>query len=122
MRGRTSAIIMFVFMLSTTLTLSGCGTWWLPRPHKINIQQGNILDITQIDTLSNGMTKADVINSIGRPITGSPFDKNRWDYLYSRNRSGEKPNPKALILYFENERITRIEKQGLEQTTAKLVD
>lgn len=101
-----------VILLAAIMTLTGCGTWWLPRPHRIEIQQGNILTTDDLVRVENGMTKIEVINIIGKPITTSVFDDERWDYIYSLNRSGGKPDSKRFTVFFQNDKVYRVEDDG----------
>ena len=103
-------------VLAGFLTLSGCGSWWLPRPHRIDIQQGNILSTEDVGQISAGMSKIEVINLIGKPITTSVFDDERWDYIYSPNRSGGTPNSKRFTVFFQNDVVFRVENDGYEST------
>ena len=103
-------------VLAGFLTLSGCGSWWLPRPHRIDIQQGNILSTEDVGQISAGMSKIEVINLIGKPITTSVFDDERWDYIYSQNRSGGTPNSKRFTVFFQNDVVFRVENDGYEST------
>lgn len=95
------------------LTAAGCGSWWLPRPHKIDIQQGNLLPPASVAQIVEGMSKSEVISLLGEPVVSNYFNRQRWDYIYSKNLSGDAPKTKRLTLMFENDRIISIEKDGL---------
>jgi len=100
-------------VLLCTVTLAGCGTWWLPRPHKIDIQQGNIISTESVEKVTVGMSREQVANLLGRPIAINQVNPNRWDYIYSINRSGERPKVQRVSLLFENEQVATIQKDGL---------
>ena len=106
--------VAITLVLAGLLTLSGCGSWWLPRPHRIDIQQGNILSTEAVSRVAAGMTKIEVINIIGKPITTSVFDDERWDYIYSLNRSGDKPKSKRFTVFFQDDIVFRVENEGFE--------
>ncbi len=97
----------------TLVTTTGCGAWWLPRAHKIEIQQGNLLPPETVAKIAEGMSKNEVVSLLGEPVVTNMFDRQRWDYIYSLNRSGDTPEAKRLTLIFENDRIVSIEKDGL---------
>lgn len=105
-----SLLVSTLFL--SQISLSGCGAWWLPRAHKIDIQQGNILPDEAVARIVEGMTRSEVISILGEPVVSNPKDKSRWDYIYSINRSGDAPNARRLTLMFENDRIVSIEKDG----------
>lgn len=114
----TAPLIAKRFLLSTLLgvsilTAAGCGAWWLPRPHKIEIQQGNLLPPAAVEKIVEGMSKNEVVSILGEPVVSNHFDRQRWDYIYSLNRSGDTPNTKRLTLIFANDRVVSIEKDGL---------
>lgn len=90
--------------LIAVLLLSGCGMLY-----KLDIQQGNLFNKEQVDTLKPGMTKRQVLVVMGSPSVVSPFDQDRWDYVSSIKRGRGKMESKDLILYFENDALTKIE-------------
>ena len=49
--------------------------------YKLDIQQGNLLSKSLVDSLKPGMTKRQVTLVMGSPSVVSPFDQNRWDYV-----------------------------------------
>lgn len=105
-----------LLLLATLVTsVAGCGSWWLPRPHKIDIQQGNLLDESAIGNIVEGMSKAQVQDKLGNPLLQQSFRPDRWDYVYSLNRSGEQPEGERLTLFFEEGRVTRIERGAIGQ-------
>lgn len=61
-------------------TLSGCV---FPGVYKLNVQQGNIVTQDMLDKLQPGMTERQVIFVMGNPVLRNPYEKNRWDYLYT---------------------------------------
>jgi len=82
---------------------SGCSWIKFPGVHKVDIQQGNILDQGMIDKLLPGMTKSQVRFVLGTPLISDTFNQGRWDYIYRRvSPSGEKTEENATI-YFDNE-------------------
>jgi len=81
--------LLLIFLVFATTTLSACSrAWWLPRPHKIDVQQG--------------------------PITSNGIDPDRWDYIYSLNRAGETPNVTRLSLDFQDDVVANLETDGFD--------
>ena len=99
-------------LFASQIALSGCGAWWLPRAHKIEIQQGNMLPDEAVAQIVEGMSRKEVIGVLGEPVIFNPKNGTRWDYIYSVNRSGDSPNARRLTLLFENDRVISIEKDG----------
>ncbi len=97
-------MLLRLIVLIALIPLSGCGVLY-----KLDVQQGNLFDKDQVDTLKPGMTKRQVLVVMGSPSIISPFNQDRWDYVSSIKRGRGKMESKDLVLYFENEALTRIE-------------
>lgn len=97
-------MLLRLIALIAALTLSGCGMFY-----KLDIQQGNLFSKEQVETLKPGMTKRQVLLVMGSPSVVSPFNQDRWDYVSSIKRGRGKMESKDLILYFENDALTKIE-------------
>lgn len=101
-------------ILITTLLIclglsAGCSVY---RPE---IQQGNILDLMQIDKLKTGMSKRQVVYVMGTPLLKDPFHKDRWDYIHTvKHNSSAGTTIQRLTLYFDNDSLQRIDKSGLK--------
>ena len=90
--------------LIAVLSLSGCGIFY-----KLDVQQGNLFNEKQVETLKPGMTKQQVLLVMGSPSVVSPFDQDRWNYISSIKRGRGKMETKDLILLFENDALAKIE-------------
>lgn len=97
-------MLLRLIALIALIPLSGCGVLY-----KLDVQQGNLFDKDQVDTLKPGMTKRQVLVVMGSPSIISPFNQDRWDYVSSIKRGRGKMESKDLVLYFENEALARIE-------------
>ena len=79
--------------------------------YRIDIQQGNLLKDTDIGQVEVGMTRSQVQFLLGTPMVADSFHHDRWDYAYylrqGRSREVER---RWLIVYFEKERVARIER------------
>jgi outer membrane protein assembly factor BamE len=88
-----------------TLSLLSTGCSWLKFPgvHKVDIQQGNIVNQEMIDKLRPGMTQSQVQFVLGTPLVVDTFNSKRWDYFYSRMSSFGVKTEERVTIYFDNE-------------------
>jgi outer membrane protein assembly factor BamE len=94
---------LFSLSLLVSLTLTSCSTILnnLPGVYSLEIQQGNMIDQNMIDQLRPNMDKRQVLYIMGSPMLVDFFHKNRWDYVYSVQSSGEDPVEKKAFLVFK---------------------
>jgi outer membrane protein assembly factor BamE len=79
--------------------------------YRIDIQQGNLIEQTDIDQVQVGMTRSQVQFLLGTPMVSDSFHRDRWDYAYyfrqGRSRDIER---RWLVVYFDGDRVARIER------------
>ncbi|HET7810622.1 MAG TPA: outer membrane protein assembly factor BamE [Steroidobacteraceae bacterium] len=82
--------------------------------YKMSIQQGNYLVPDSVAQLKEGMTRSQVRFLLGTPMVPDAFDDSRWDYYYSfTSQKIRQPLKRRLTIYFEDERVSRFENQGV---------
>ena len=92
------------FVILVPLLLGACSI------HRIDVQQGNLIEPAQLEKLKVGMDKGQARFVLGTPMVADVFHDNRWDYVYSRRREGEfTAEIKRVSLFFENDIVARIE-------------
>jgi outer membrane protein assembly factor BamE len=79
--------------------------------YRIDIQQGNLLDEDDINKVDLGMTRSQVQFVLGTPMVSDSFHRDRWDYAYYYRR-GRSPDAdrRWVVVYFENDRVQRIDR------------
>jgi outer membrane protein assembly factor BamE len=79
--------------------------------YRIDIQQGNLLDDEDIVQIEVGMTRSQVQFLLGTPMVADSFHRDRWDYAYYFRR-GRSPDliQRWVVVHFENDRVTRIDR------------
>jgi len=88
---------------------AGCSWLKFPGVHKVDIQQGNIVDQEMIDKLRPGMSMAQVQFVLGTPLVIDTFNQKRWDYFYSRISSAGIKLEERVTIYFDAEgNLTRM--------------
>ena len=74
-----------------------------------DIQQGNVIEQEMINRLKPGMSKNQVSYVMGTPMLIDVFHQDRWDFIYSLKKGKGKRTQKRTSLYFEDDRLVRIE-------------
>ncbi|MGQ0834730.1 MAG: outer membrane protein assembly factor BamE [Gammaproteobacteria bacterium] len=89
----------------------------------MNIQQGNYLEPKVVEQLQLGMTRSQVRYLLGTPMIPDAFDTDRWDYLYYlRQGRLRSPQQRHLTVYFEGDKVARIEREGAGPPAAPVAD
>lgn len=100
--------------ISKITLLVAMGLWLCACIYRLDISQGNRLDESVIDQIEIGMTRSQVQFLLGSPMVADSFHQNRWDYTYyfrqGRSREVER---RWLVVYFENDRVTTLDKDAV---------
>ena len=80
----------------------GCGI------HRVDVQQGNVVDEAMLKQLHTGMSRRQVKFVLGTPLLEDPFHANRWDYVYMYSKDGELVDKRHLTLYFKDDALDKI--------------
>jgi len=91
-----------------------CGCSYVPRipgvtPYRIDIQQGNFISQEMVAQLKPGMSKEQVRLVLGTPLLTDIFHADRWDYIYWREKAGEKREQRKLTVFFEDGKLNRLD-------------
>jgi len=104
---RLSSLPLLLLLLCPAI-LTGCS--YLPAfPYRIDIQQGNVVTEEMIIKLKTGMTRSQVRFVLGSPLITDAFHHNRWDYIYRFAPKGQLMEEKRLTVFFENDRLVKID-------------
>jgi len=102
--------IRLIFITLAIMFLNGCSSLEFPGVYRINVGQGNIMTQEMVGKLRVGMTPAQVKYVMGTPIIEDTFQPGRWDYAYNFESGSGAFAQNYLTLYFENEKLARIDK------------
>ncbi|MFT4995030.1 MAG: outer membrane protein assembly factor BamE [Paraglaciecola sp.] len=96
-----------LIIITTSLMLSACADWIF----RIDVPQGNFLDVKDVERLRIGMNKEQVVYVLGKPVVEDAFDHDTWYYLYQMKRGMKKRGEdfrKELKIVFVDNKITEV--------------
>ena len=94
-----------IILAFSALTLSAC-----IRPYQPDIQQGNILNNSNISEIRYGMNKQEVLFILGTPMVIDPFNESRWDYYYSKTDQRKRQTSTRLITaLFDGDKLVELQ-------------
>ena len=96
--------------------LTGCGLIY-----KVDAQQGNLFDKSTVDTLKPGMSKRQVMLTMGSPSVINPFQQSRWDYISTFRRGNGRMETKDLVLYFDGDSLGKIDGDYFSEDPVELI-
>lgn len=94
-------IFLSALLLSFSL-LSAC-------VYKPTIQQGNILEQSEVNKIKPGMTKDQISFVLGNPALDTNLNADTWYYLYYMVPPSGDRREKRLILHFEGDVLQSME-------------
>jgi outer membrane protein assembly factor BamE len=107
MNAAARAALVSFSILGAAFVSGGC----VYRP---NIQQGNLLEVEDVEQVTVGMTRSQVRYVLGTPMLADPFDPQRWDYIYTFRRGrGSKIDRSHFVVHFDGDKVSKVEKLDL---------
>lgn len=97
-----------LLITSLLISLAAC------TPHKIDIEQGNILKPEMLEQLEIGMSKSQIEFILGAPIIKDTFNSDRWDYIYNMRPNRQPLRQKNLILIFKGDHLATMSGSALK--------
>ena len=106
-------MMRFILIFISLCLLCACsrsydGGFNAPLLHKIDIQQGHVVDQEMLDQLKPGMDKKQVKFIMGTPVLIDPFHNERCEYIYSFQEGGTVREQRHITLHFENDKLAYI--------------
>jgi outer membrane protein assembly factor BamE len=86
--------------------------------YRPTIQQGNLLQLDEIDQVKVGMTRSQVRYILGTPMVSDPFEPDRWDYVYTLQRGRDKNIDRAhFVVLFDGDKVREVDRLDLPEET-----
>ena len=108
--------LMRITLIIIAVLLASCGgVSRLPSftPHKMEINQGNLIAAETRRKLKLGMSQSQVRALLGTPLIADAFHPNRWDYAYRLEQNNKLVDQQRMTLYFEDESLARIDDSSM---------
>ncbi len=80
------------------------------KPFQPDLQQGNIVNNSDLREIRYGMSKQEVLFILGTPMVVDPFNESRWDYFYSKLDQGKRETDTRLITaMFDGDKLVSLQ-------------
>ena len=77
--------------------------------YRLDVQQGNLLDQVDIETIQEGMTRSQVRYLLGTPVAVDPFRNDRWNYMYYlKPGRSQKATQRWVIVRFDGDTVREV--------------
>lgn len=93
-----------VVLSTALLSLTGCYPFLYHAP----LQQGNVINPEAVSKLKIGMTRDQVLSTMGTPMLETPLSPDTWHYVYMLRVKDKLADQKRLDLYFHQNRLASI--------------
>lgn len=100
--------LLISIIIVASLQLAACSRGLL-SVHRIDIQQGNMLEAKIVEKIKIGMTRPQVKSILGAPVLEPVLEEDRWDYVYYVKQPDKKPEKQLLSIFFKQEKVNKIE-------------
>ena len=112
---RPTALRSAAAMLASML-LAGCSSWitgdsvfGVLSPHRIDIQQGNVVTQEQLALVKPGMNRLQVRDALGSPLLTDAFHADRWDYIFTLRQAGRPLQRRNIVLIFDGDVLKSVD-------------
>ncbi len=107
---RAAALLAPLLLAACGSTPTGDGRFpsWL-SPHRIDIQQGNVVTQEQVERVKPGMNRLQVRDVLGTPLLTDAFHADRWDYIFTLRQTGKELQRRNVVLLFDGDVLKSIE-------------
>lgn len=107
------SLVVISFMLASCSYINTLPGLSRITPHKIEVQQGNLITPEMRAQLKVGMTRPVVRSIMGTPLIDDPFHSDRWDYVYRLEQLGKLVAQQRMVLYFKGDTLERIDDSAM---------
>lgn len=96
---------LLLLLLLCAALLSAC-----IKPYQPDVQQGNIINNSDLRELRYGMSKQEILYILGTPMVIDPFNEQRWDYFYSnRDQRKRETDQRLITAIFDGDKLVKLQ-------------
>ena len=98
--------------IKSLVTIALCSTMLTAciKPYQPDIQQGNIINNSDLREIRYGMSKQEVLFILGTPMVIDPFNEHRWDYYYSnRDQKKRETSQRLITAIFDGDKLVKLQ-------------
>lgn len=100
---------MRMLLIALAITcITACSAVGFPGVYRIDVEQGNIVTREMLDQLQPGMSKRQVRFILGTPLVEDSFNRDRWDYTYSKRNGLEILAEETTRILFEDDKLVNV--------------
>lgn len=100
---------MRILLIALAITfISACSAVGFPGVYRIDVEQGNIITQEIADQLQPGMSRRQVRFILGTPLVEDSFNRDRWDYMYTRRNGLNVLDDEKLTVFFEGDALVKV--------------
>ena len=100
---------MRILLIALAITcISACSAVGFPGVYRIDVEQGNIVTQEMADQLQPGMSRRQVRFILGTPLVEDSFNRDRWDYVYTRRNGLDVLAEESLTVVFEGDNLVAV--------------
>ena len=106
----------FLITIITIFLVNSCASNF----YQVPVAQGNIISVSMLAKLEQGLTKAQVRYIMGTPSINDPFNMNRWDYIGFEIIGENKRSNVHHTLFFKDNKLIRWNKKIASEVNENL--
>jgi outer membrane protein assembly factor BamE len=85
-------------------------------PYRIDVPQGNYVDMTMLNQVREGMTREQVRFALGTPLLVDPFRPDRWDYVFRFQHPNGSADLRRATVFFAEGKVAKIVADALPES------
>jgi outer membrane protein assembly factor BamE len=85
-------------------------------PYRIEVPQGNYVDMAMLRQVKEGMTRDQVRFALGTPLLVDAFRPDRWDYVFRFQHPNGSADLRRATVFFSEGRVQKVMSDALPES------